>query len=283
MDPTVWASMQAEQAAHRQRLEVARARVAAHPFTEAVRRVERLRTGLHQIFIPNAGELHELLAASVTDFNLAMELVQNVRRSLAAEQFDAQLTQRLHNYFAAAYTLGQHAKRIFDLRKKRHKRAADPLAAPWAEKQSELLGSPEVEFARQLRTYIQHIAGMPITANLSMDQVNTPDAFFKSEIRLDVHSLRREFEWTGQADAFLAGTDWVELRPIVDTHTARLVALYGWLIQQLIVEAEPMRPEHDELVVAANAVLTGSDLEAARAMTDETTKRRTSTQEPPLS
>jgi hypothetical protein len=273
--------MQETQVAYQQGVEEARSRAFAHPFTEAHRRVERITVDLQEVFIPNASELHELLAAAATDFTLAIELVQNVRRSLVAEQFHAQLAQRLHNYFAAAYTLSEHAKRISDLRKKQHRRTTDPLASPWAEKQAELLGSPEVEFARQLRTYVQHIAGMPITTNLSMDNLNTPEQSFKSEIQLEVSSLRREFKWTGGADTFLGKKDSVELRPVIDTYTSRLVALYRWLIQQLIADAEPLRAEHEELVIAANAALTGADRETARSMTDEITERRSSVEEPP--
>jgi hypothetical protein len=234
--------------------------------------------GVERVFIPNAKELHDLLAASASEFQLAIELVQNVRRSLVAEQFHAQLAQRLHNYFAAAYTLSEHSKRIFGLRKRHFKRTGDPLAASWADKQAELLRSPEVEFARQLRTYIQHIAGMPITTSFSMEQVNTPGASFNSEIRLDIPSLRREFVWTGHADAFLTGKNWVELRPIIDTYTAKLVGLYGWFIHELIAEAAPLAAEHEELVVAANAVLMGTDLATARARTDEVTRLRSSTE-----
>lgn len=43
---------------------------------------------------------------------------------------------------------------------------------PWAEKQAELLGLPQVEFAKQLRTYIQHIAHMPVVINLALDKVD---------------------------------------------------------------------------------------------------------------
>ncbi len=79
---------------------------------------------------------------------------------------------------------------------------------------------------------------------------------------------------------FLAHREWVELRPVVDTYTSKLAVLYRWFIQQLIEEVEPLRGEHDQLIVEFNALLTGTDLEVARALTDETTKQRLSTAPP---
>lgn len=84
-DPTAWARIQADQVAHRQRLDDARARVTEHPFALTHRRVEVLRVGLQEILVPNARELDQLLAASAADFDLAVELVQNTHRSLVAE------------------------------------------------------------------------------------------------------------------------------------------------------------------------------------------------------
>jgi hypothetical protein len=239
-----------------------------------------LRVGLEEVLIPNARHLSDLLAASATSFELAMELVQNVRRSVVAEQFRAQLAQHLHNYTAAAYTLSEHLKTIMNVRRKRSKRIADPLAAPLAAKKAELLSSPEVEFAVQLRGFIQHVAHVPVTTSLSVDGVNTHERSFKSEIRLDARELQRGRRWEGEAQAFLAHREWVELRPVVDTYTSKLAVLYRWFIQQLIEEAEPLRGEHDQLIVEFNALLTGTDLEVARALTDETTKQRLSTAPP---
>jgi hypothetical protein len=244
------------------------------------RQQDVLRVGLEAVLIPNARQLIDLLAASATNFELAVELVQNARRSVVAEQFRAQLAQRLHNYFSAAYTLSEHMRTIMNVRRKQSKRITDPLAAPLAAKKAELLSSPEVEFAVQLRGFIQHVAHVPVTTSLSMDGVNTSDRSFKSEIRLDVGELERGSRWEGEAQSFLAHREWVELRPVVNVYTSKLTVLYRWFIQQLIEEAEPLRGEHDQLIVEFNALLTGTDLESARALTDETTKQWLSTVSP---
>ena len=113
-----------------------------------------------------------------------------------------------------------------------------------------------------------------------MDKVNTPEQSFKSEIQLDVVELRARSRWEGDAQTFLANKDVVDLRPIVDSYTNRLVQLYAWFIRNLIEEVEPLHDEHSELIVEANAARSGLDLDTARALTEEVTRRRSSTEEP---
>ena len=274
------AQMQAEQEEHTERLRAAGARVMGHPFAVAHRRVEVLLVGLDEVFAPNARELHVLLDTAATNIDLAIELVQNVRRSIVAEQFRAQLAQRMHNYLASAYSLSAHTKTIMDLRKKQHKRTTDPLVVPFSEKRAELLGTPEMEFARQLRNFIQHVAQVPVTSSLSLNQPNAPDASFRSEVLLDVASLLQGSRWEFGAETFLEGKDSVELRSVADAYTANVERFYRWFIHQLAAEAEPLRAGHNELVVARNAVLTGGDIEAAREITEATTQQRASTMPP---
>jgi len=276
------AQMQAEQEEHTKKLHAAAALVASHPFTEAHRRVEILRVGLDEVFLPNAQELHSLLTASATNFELAMELVQNVRRSIVAEQFHAQLAQRLHNYLASAYSLSAHTEAIMNRRKKQFKRAPDPLVGVFDKEQADLLGTPEMEFAKQLRNFIQHVAQVPVASSLSLDSPNSPGSTFRSEILLDVAGLLRGSSWKHGAEKFLEGKDSVELRSVADAYTANVETFYRWFIQRLAAEAEPLRAEHNELIVAYNAVLTGGDIETARLITEKTTRQRSSTVPPDI-
>ncbi len=93
---------------------------------------------------------------------------------------------------------------------------------------AELLGTPEMEFARQLRNFIQHVAQVPVTSSLSLNQANAPDASFRSEVLLDVASLLQGSRWEFGAEIFLEGKVSIELRSVADAYTANVERFYRW-------------------------------------------------------
>jgi hypothetical protein len=76
---------------HSARLAAAVARIRRHPMHAARQRMDNMAESLEHVFRPNADALQLLLVAASQNHELAVELVQNVRRSIIAERFRLEL------------------------------------------------------------------------------------------------------------------------------------------------------------------------------------------------
>jgi hypothetical protein len=260
-----------------ERVEAARQRVREHPAHEARATLEMLRVAIEEIFAPNGAELLGLLREASTNVELALELVQNVYRSVHAERFHAALAQRLHNYLAASFTVVEHTQTIMRTREKRLG-GTDPLIAAFAEKKAEIAGIVEVALLRDLRRYMQHYAYLPLTHQVSIADPGNVSQSMVSEVTLHVPTLLEFQGWSASTKQFLLESSRVALRPACEVHFQKVLLLNRWFLRQLDLELQPLVSEYDELVVAANAVLTGLDLEQARRFTQEKTRQRRSTE-----
>jgi hypothetical protein len=212
------------------------------------------------VFVPNLGELVALLDRAATDYALAMELVQNVRRPDVRDQFQQETVQRLHNHVAATKTLADHTLRIMRAR-------CDDIATEFDVRKADLLANPEVTFIAQLRNFTLHYS-LPLLAHqVEMKNVNTPQQEMRSEVQLNVGRLLEWEKWSAAERAFIsAGGGGLELRPIVHKQGELVYRLNAWLADALTEANRAGLVEVDRLIVRRNAVVAGVDLPTAERL-----------------
>jgi hypothetical protein len=259
---------------HVERLNAARQQVRDHPAAHLVAQAETLRQSIDAIFIRNFAMVRSLLIAPTKDPGLAIELTQNVRRSVVAEEHIAGLVLHLHNYLAGSYTLAEHVRTLMA-------RQPDELKERWNDERGQRFGSDEMRFVGDLRRYIQHYAHLPIYSEIAFASAAAAVQDMKFATGLETRAMLRWNDWTSPARSYLERQDVIELVPLLDTHASTTVAANRWLLNEIVTMITPLVDEYNELVVRANAVLTGLDLEAAKRLTEEQTRQRNSTQEPP--
>lgn len=273
-NPHRWDVDEAAAADFRQRLEAARQEVFDHPATRLVAQMTTLRRSIEAVVIANFHELAGLLRAPSSDQDLAIKLVQNVRQSVVAEQYSDRLVQRLHNYLAGTYTLVEHVRALMADQ-------PEPLVTEWSEERRKRFATGAVAFVGDLRRYIQHYAHLPLSHHLRMSGPAATSQFSEFTIELDVNELRRWTDWLAPARQFLEEEETVPLLPLVEKHVRTVVAANRWLLGRLAAQIPPLAEEYNDLVVKANAVLTGLDLDAARLLTEQRTSERYSPDSPP--
>ena len=107
--------------------------------------------------------------------------------------------------------------------------------------------------------------------------------FGQYSVELIGEGLRAWDGWTVPARRYLQGKESVVLLPLLQDHATTVVEGNRWLLTQLAGQLPVLAPEYDALVVRANAVLTGLDIEGARQLTERRTRQAFSTEEPPVS
>jgi hypothetical protein len=130
-------------------LREAQARLHAHPGYIEWMRIEAFAQTLNAVFGTNLRMLIALLRRASTDMDLHVQMIQNVARPDARNQFNAVLNQLLHNYVASALTLADHSRPL--MRDK-----VGELQREFSDKKAELLKSPEVPFIQGLRNFTLH-------------------------------------------------------------------------------------------------------------------------------
>jgi hypothetical protein len=96
----------------------------------------------------------ELLVRPTRDQALAVELFQNMYRPDAREGYEAEVTQRLHNYVAGAATLVDHARRLM-------KGRTGKIANEFERRKLETIANPEVPFIKDLRNFVPSGTSIP--------------------------------------------------------------------------------------------------------------------------
>jgi len=97
----------------RQRVE---AEMRAHPGLVAHVRWQALRRTV-EVHARNGRELLGLLQRIATDPAVMVELIQNVHAPDVADEINAQIDQRLHNYVASTASLIDHSRNLFSTTK----------------------------------------------------------------------------------------------------------------------------------------------------------------------
>jgi hypothetical protein len=240
----------------------AQRKIGSHPGYKEHLELQALERSIADVFIPNRDELLSLLEAASTDWRLAFDLIQNVHEPTVRDQFHARLTRHLHNYLASATSLRDHVRRLMVDR-------AGSLADEFQRRKEEMLRNPEVPFVFDLRNFTLH-RKLPFFAHtLSMINVNQPDQKMESEVQLNVVELLVWDGWSAAARAYLRDLGEgaaVTLRPVIKQHADLVLDLNVWLLRELASANEGALDEVNELIVAANAILTGGDVEEARRL-----------------
>lgn len=244
----------------RERLRRAERRIFDHPGYKEYRELEALERSVSGVLIPNLKELLSLLDAAATNEELAIELIQNVREPVVRERFHAATTQRLHNYLASAQSLIDHVRRLMRGR-------VGPIVEEFERRKAEVLENPEVPFVVDLRNFTLHRT-LPFFAHrLSMTKVNTPEQAMESEVELAVGQLLEWDNWSKPSRKYLESQgETVVLRTVIKKHGELVISLNGWLHNELSGANDSALEEVNRLVVEANAIFTGGDLDEAEQL-----------------
>ena len=252
----------------RRELDAAEEQIRNHPGQIEHAEVLALHRSLTDVFIPNWGELRQLLEQASTSVGLAFELIQNVHRPDVRERFQSLTTQRLHNYGAATMTLVDHARRLMRGR-------TGPVAEEYERRKADLLQHPEVPFIQDLRNYMLHRRLPNLLHQLSVTGVNTDHQRMESEVQLSTTQLLTWDDWKTPSRGFLeAHGSEIALRPVIASHGQVVATFNRWLVATLATANAPALEEANEPVVARNAILTGSDIGTAREFTTRWTQMR---------
>ncbi len=209
-----------ERQARRQRVQ---AELLVHPGRVAYIRWQALLRTM-DVHARNAGELLGLLHGVATGPAAALELMQNVRPPDVADEINAQIDQRLHNYVASAASLIDHTRNLFKHYEGRH------VAAEYESRKDLLAAEPVNGFVRDLRNYALH-RSLPWLGH----KVSTTGAGqdIAAETYLGTAELRTWDGWKAPAKAFLdeAG-DTVALTATIEQHVSLVRGLHEWVLAQ---------------------------------------------------
>jgi hypothetical protein len=247
-------------------LDAAQQRIVNHAGYKEKQLCDGLARTVYAVFMPNRNDLLALFDRAASDANLAVELFQNVRRPVVRTRFEGAVMRALHNYVASATALVEHTRRIMRGR-------SGPIIDELERRKRDVIAHPEVPFVHNLRNYVLHHS-LPFIGHEVRLQPQ-PGVLATSEIQLRVRQLTAWDGWSAAARRFVESQGEVlMLRPVIAIHAELTVQLNLWLYEQLAAANEPALSEVNRLVVERNAILGGTDLQEARRVTEEWTKRR---------
>lgn len=272
--PEFWEQMRTEQEAHLRALRDAEQRISQHPFNLMARDVAALIDCLRDVFNGNHMELLALIDAPSRDWRLSLELTQNVRRSRIADRFNSELSRRIHNFVTSAYTVAECAKAAWAHRLERHAGVSDEADAEFT--RLKMSGPVEVDVVSDLRRYSQHAGRLTLVqghrTNVTMDQGKTT-SMTHTVILSSSSMLDGDFHWKRETRTYLETHEAVVLRDVVREQANHWYLVNDWVIRTLLDEAELFRADANDLIAARNAILTGMDIETARAETEKITEQ----------
>lgn len=239
-------------------------RIHSHPGYQRHRELEAFWVSIVHVFRGNFLAVLELLREPGINVDLAIELVQNVRRPVVRDAFIGELTRALHNYLASAHSIVDHARRLM--------RQADPdFAAEFKTRVEEAIQDhPVMHFIGGLRNYSVHRRLPFLGSNFSMQNPNSPEAGFQSEIQMSVEQLLEWDGWPATAKEFLfQHAPTFAVGPLIEEHGPVVYDLNVSLHERLMEKNVDALSEVNEMVIEFNATLTGTDAETTRQGMDE--------------
>lgn len=272
--PEFWEQMRAEQEEHLRALRDAEQRIYRHPYNLIARDVAALVDCLRDVFNGNQIELLALIDAPSRDWRLSHELTQDVQRSVVAERYNSELSRRLHNFVTSAYTVTECSKAAWTHRLERHGGVKDKADAEFT--RLKMSGPVDVDIVSDLRRYSQHAGRLTLVqghrSHFTMDQGQTT-SMTHTVVLSSSSMLDGNFDWKAETRAYLETHEDVVLRDVVRAQANHWFLVNEWVIRTLIDEAEPLRAEANDLIAERNAILTGMDIETARAETERITEQ----------
>lgn len=247
-------------------IEAAQRQIVEHPGYLEKQLCDGIARTVYAVLVPNRDELLGLLDRAASDADLAVELFQNVRRPILRTRFEGAVMRGLHNYVASAMTLVDHTRRVMRDR-------SGPIVEEFELRKQDVVANPEVPFIQGLRNFVLHHA-LPFVGHQVRLQPQQ-NVIATSEIQLSVRDLAQWEGWSASTRAFIGSHGGaLTPRPIIRRHSELVVELNLWLYGQLADANADALAEVNELVVQRNAILGGLDMEEARSVTEEWTRRR---------
>lgn len=247
-------------------LEAAQQKIVEHPGYLEKQLCDGIARTVYAVLTPNRDELLGLLDRAATDANLAVELVQNVRRPVVRTRFEGAVMRGLHNYVASAMTLVEHTRRVMRDR-------SGPIVEEFERRKQDVVANPEIPFIQGLRNYVLHHS-LPFVGHQVHFQPK-PNVLATSEIQLSVQELAQWEGWSASMRAFIESHgEALTLRTVIRRHSELVIELNLWLYGQLADANAAALAEVNELVVERNAILGGLDEQEARRVTEEWTRHR---------
>ncbi len=200
----------------------------AHPGLVAHVRWQALRRTV-EVHARNGRELLGLLQRIATDPAVMVELIQNVHAPDVADEINAQIDQRLHNYVASTASLIDHSRNLFKHYEGQH------VAAEYESHKDVLAAEPVTGFVRDLRNYALH-SSLPWVAHkvsFAGGAQGGTGPNMAAVTSLSTAELLAWDRWNAPAKAFLrqAG-ETVDIRSTIEQHVTLIQALYVWVFAQ---------------------------------------------------
>ncbi len=237
----------------------AKRRLRQHPSAIMFRELQSLRQTISGVFQRNWLELRQLLDAAAANPQLAMELVQNVRKPDVRDEFQASVTQRLHNYVAGTMTLVDHVRRL-------RRDSTDAIGREFDARLSEFNSHGINHFVKDLRNFILH-RSLPVLGHTVSLPAGTSFTGMIREVQLSTEELKGWDGWTAPARSYLeAQGDSLSLRPLIREHGERVVRLNSWFHDEMAASIASGVQEMNEIIAEYNAAMTGGTLEQGREM-----------------
>jgi hypothetical protein len=224
------------------------AELKTHPGRVAYVRWQALRRTA-DVHARNASELLGLLQGIATDPLVAIELMQNVRPPDVADEVNAQIDQRLHNYVASAASLIDHTRNLFKHYEGRH------VAVEYATRKDVLAAEPVNGFVRDLRNFALH-RSLPWVGHKVSFGGGGQD--IRAETRLGTAELLAWDSWKAPAKAFLAAAgEAVVLLATIEQHQTLVGELQDWVFRQFEGLHRAEMAEVNALIDESNWLLSG--------------------------
>jgi hypothetical protein len=189
------------------------------------------------LFQGNAREFAAFLGRFDTDATARVELWALKNRK-GFDAFLDEVDRLLHNYLAAASTLRNHTRRLWQ----QHPPADPALIAEYEERMKDAFAeSPLVQFVQGLRNYATH-SQLPVArGRLTW----TPDAGDHSTVELSKSKLLESDRWNTAAKEFLdSAAEQIDLRILVSAYTAVVEEFNEWFTRAFVTGH---RPAFDDL------------------------------------
>jgi hypothetical protein len=231
------------------RVKELRTRIRRHPGQLAEIKWEGLRR-VADVLGRNLRELLMVLEAPNRDVQLALELIQNVRRSDIRDDYFAVLDQRLHNFVASATTLIDHTRRHVDGYQ------GTAFAREYENRKVLVTDAPVASFVKSLRNYLLHYRLPLLGHRVSFKSLEIAPGSIDFRIEASTDLLLEWDGWRGRARSYLehAG-EVVDVRAAVVEYGRLVQDLYQWIFEQFpalhaaeIAQLNALRSEYNNVL-----------------------------------
>lgn len=189
------------------------------------------RTFSLNIFQMNAQELIDI-ASRINDPDEGLRLMSQANPE-AGQQTHREITRRVHNFVASAFTLVEHTRNFM-----REHYADTPVKAGYQDRlDNEFKSDPLANFVKDLRNFILH-KGLP-ESEMYMHFQSNPNSpngggELTTGIRINSSKLLEWGKWSPPARSFIQGSgQFVDIRTFAEAYTYKIEDFQEWLQAEL--------------------------------------------------